>query len=81
VAQYAWYSAKAEKPYGSVVWRHVEGYPVIVTCIGDSPNKSPSYWGDEVCQGEVTEYMTRAVKGTEPERFDPIYFDYPDDEE
>jgi hypothetical protein len=59
--RFAWYSAKMEKHYGSVLWRHIDGYPVIVTCIGDSPIKAPSMWGDEKLQGEVTEHLSGSL--------------------
>lgn len=57
----------------SSIYRTPDGEAVIVTCVNESDTESTSVFGDEVCVGEVTDWIQNIVNYSAPRE---QYFQY-----
>lgn len=58
--KYAWYSKKAARQNGTVIYRRPDGSEVEVSSVSDDPTKHGLGWDDVEYIGEVTEFVRRS---------------------
>jgi len=54
---YGFYSEKAARQFGTVVWKTPDGRDVHCTLVDDDPSGARYGFDDAVCIGEVTEFI------------------------